>query len=348
MDASTMATPQNTPSPDLEPAAGTPRSAQQPTTAQRILDAAPRYALVVAFVAAIVFFSLMRSESFPTINNLKAILQQAAPLLVIAVGLTILLTMQEFDLSFAAMIGMVGGLTIVLMGKDGLGWPLACVIGIAAGAAAGALNGFLVAFLRGGSFITTLAMGTVYTGVEFLITNQENIYQGVPLSFSEVSQGTTLLGLPNQDFIAAIIAVIGWLYLQHSETGRYMAAIGSNPEAARLSGVPTRRLRVLGFVIVGITVAIVAILITSTATASTPQQGLPFLLPAFASVFLGSAVFKLGTFNVPGTVLGVLFLEVIEIGLAMLNLQDSIINIVQGGILVTAVLMSVSRSKASA
>jgi ribose transport system permease protein len=347
MDAGTKAKP-DSPRGGPPPSAAVAQSTQSRSAAQRFLETAPRYALGVAFLLMIVFFSVMRPDSFPTVNNLKAILEQAAPLLVIATGLTILLTMQEFDLSFASMIGMVGGLTIVLMGKGGLSWPIAALVGIAAGAVAGAFNGFLVSYLRGGSFITTLAMGTVYTGIEFLITNQENIYQGVPLAYSELAQGHTLFGLPNQDYFAAAIAIVGWLYLQHSETGRYMAAIGSNPEAARLSGVPTRRLRLLGFVIVGITVGIVAVLITSTATASTPEQGLPYLLPAFASVFLGSAVFKLGTFNVPGTVLGVLFLEVIQIGLSMLNLQNSIIDIVQGAILVTAVLMSVNRSRATA
>jgi ribose transport system permease protein len=346
MDASTAATPE---SPGASPSpGGAQRTVPPRSIAKRLLDLAPRYALVVAFIAMLIFFSLMRPDSFPTTANIRAILNQAAPLLIIAAGLTVLLTMQEFDLSFAAMIGMLGGLTVVLMRDQGFSWEVAALCGIAGGAVAGAFNGFLVAVLKGGSFITTLAMGTVFTGLEFLLTNQENIYEGVPISFSELAQGNSIFDLANQVYFAAIIAVIGWLYLQHSETGRYMHAIGSNPEASRLSGINVRRLRIYGFVIVGITAGIVAVLLTSTATASSPNQGAPYLLPAFASVFLGSAVFKLGTFNMPGTVLGVLFLEVIQTGLAMLNLQDSIINIVQGGILVTAVLLSVSRSRAKA
>lgn len=345
MDASTTATPNV---PDAEPPSRSQSSASQRKGNQGFLDIATRYALVAAFLAAIAFFGIMRPDSFLTIDNLKSILDQAAPLLIVAVGLTILLTMQEFDLSFAAIIGMVGGLTVVLMRDQGLDWQVAALIGVAAGALAGAFNGFLVSYLRGASFITTLAMGTVYTGLEFLITDQENIFEGVPISFADLAQGRSILDLSNQIYFAAIIAVVGWLFLQHSETGRYMHAIGSNPEAARLSGVPVRRLRLWGFVILGIAAGIVAILLTSTATASSPQQGASYLLPAFAAVFLGSAVFKLGTFNIPGTVLGVLFLGVIQTGLSMLSLENSIINIVQGGILVTAVLLSLSRSRATA
>jgi ribose transport system permease protein len=345
MDAST-ATPDT---PGAQPPAGAAqRTVPHRGTGRRLLDLAPSYALVAAFIAMLVFFSLMRPDSVPTVDNLRAVLNQAAPLLIIAAGLTVLLTMQEFDLSFASMISMLGGLTVVLMRDQGFSWEVAALCGILGGAVAGALNGFLVAVLKGGSFITTLAMGTVFIGVQFLLTNQENIYEGVPISFSNLAQGHTIFNLANQVYFAAIIAIIGWIYLQHSETGRYMHAIGSNPEASRLSGINVRKLRIYGFVIVGITAGIVAVLLTSTATASSPEQGAPYLLPAFASVFLGSAVFKLGTFNMPGTVLGVLFLEVIQTGLAMLNLQDSIINIVQGGILVTAVLMSVSRSRAKA
>jgi ribose transport system permease protein len=345
MDASTAATPN---SPGSRPPAITGRAAAAPTAGQRFKEIAPRYVLVFAFLAAIAFFGIERPDSFLTINNAKSILDQAAPLLIVAVGLTILLTMQEFDLSFAAIIGMVGGLTVVLMRDQNFSWQVAAIVGVAAGGAAGAFNGFLVSYLKGASFITTLAMGTVFTGLEFLITSQENIYEGVPIAYSQLAQGRSIFGLPNEVYFAAAIAVIGWLYLQHSETGRYMHAIGSNPEAARLSGIPVRRLRLYGFVIVGICAGIVAVLLTSTATASSPQQGAPYLLPAFASVFLGSAVFKLGTFNLPGTVLGVLFLGVIETGLAMLALDNSIINIVQGSILVIAVLLSLSRSRASA
>jgi ribose/xylose/arabinose/galactoside ABC-type transport system permease subunit len=323
-------------------------SAKKSSTFGKLGEIAPSYALVVAFFALIAFFGIERPHAFLSINNAKAILDQAAPLLIVAVGLTILLTMQEFDLSFAAMIGMVAGLVVVLMRDQGISWQLAAVIGVAAGALAGGFNGFLVSYLKGASFITTLAMGTVFTGVEFLITKQENIYEGVPISFAEFAQGRSIFGLSNEIYYAAIIAVLGWLFLQHSETGRYMHAIGSNPEAARLSGVPVRRLRWWGFVILGLTAGFVAVLLTSTATASSPQMGAPYLLPAFAAVFLGSAVFKLGVFNIPGTVLGVLLLGVIETGLSMLSLQTSIINIVQGGILVVAVLMSLARSRATA
>jgi ribose transport system permease protein len=93
-------------------------------------------------------------------------------------------------------------------------------------------------------------------------------------------------------------------------------------------------------VVVGLAAAVVGVLISSQSGAYSPSPGLSFLLPAFAAAFLGSAVFRPGEFNIPGTVIGVLFLGVIQTGLTMLNLETYVINLVQGGVLISAVLLS--------
>jgi ribose transport system permease protein len=300
---------------------------------------AARYGLLVAFLVTIGIFSAVRSSTFPTWRNAESILTLAAPSLIIAVGLTVVLVMQDFDLSFGGMIGLAGGAVTAFMVKDGWDWHLAIVVVLAIGVVAGALNGYMVAYLGGSSFIITLAMGTVLTGVEFGLTNQDTVYDGIPSGFTQIAQGE-LLGLSNQIWIAAVIALVIWLLLDRTELGRFMYAIGGNPEAARLSGVRVLRLRMLGFVIVGLAGAVVGILLISQSASYAPNGGTSYLLPAFAAVFLGAAVFRPGEFNVLGTVIGVLFLGVIQTGLTMLDLDTWVINLVQGGILIAAVLIS--------
>ena len=117
-----------------------------------------------------------------------------------------------------------------------------------------------------------------------------------------------------------------------------MYAIGGNQEAARLSGIRVQAFRVIGFMLVGVAAAVVGILLISLSSSYSPNGGASYLLPAFAAVFLGAAVFRPGEFNVPGTVVGVLFLGVIQTGLVMLNFETYVINLVQGGILIAAVL----------
>jgi ribose transport system permease protein len=99
-------------------------------------------------------------------------------------------------------------------------------------------------------------------------------------------------------------------------------------------------LRLWGFVLIALAGAIVGVLLTSNSASYTPNFGTSYLLPAYAAAFLGAAVFRPGEFNIPGTVLGVVFLGVIQTGLTMLSLQTYIINLVQGAILVSAVLLS--------
>ena len=116
--------------------------------------------------------------------------------------------------------------------------------------------------------------------------------------------------------------------------------VGGNAEGASLSGIRTRQLRIIGCVIVGVTAAVVGILISSYSAAYNPRRGAAYLLPAYAGAFLGAACFRPGAFNIPGTVVGVLFLGTIQTGLTYLNLQTYLIGIVQGCILIAAVLLS--------
>jgi ribose transport system permease protein len=302
-----------------------------------------RYGLLVAFGTMIVVFSLARSDAFPTWQNAESILTNAMVPLILAVGLTVPLVMQDFDLSFGNMVGLSSGAAVILMHSHGVSPAVALPAALGLGLATGFVNGFLVSFLGGDSFIITLAMGTVLLGVEYAITNQNGVFfslEDIPSSFAALGQDEAFLGLNNQVWIGLGILLVVWVLLEKSEIGRYMYAIGGNPEAARLSGVRTREIRLLGFVIIALCGAVAGILVSSVSASYTTLIGPPLLLPAFAGVFLGSAVFRPGEFNVLGTAVGVLFLGTVETGLKMVTQETFVINLVQGGILVAAVLLS--------
>jgi ribose transport system permease protein len=340
-----MKTPEPTLSASRTPFEGTGQSPQpeQPRPHRRPRDLAAslfaHYGVIIAFLVVILIFSLLQPGVFPTWRNARSILQNVAASMIIAVGLTVVLAMQDFDLSFGAMIGLAGGGAVSLMALHQVPWPVAIVTVIAIGALAGCINGFVITVLGGSSFIITLAMGTILTGFEYVFTSEQTIFQGVAHGYASIGS-TTFLGLNNQVWIALIVVVVLWTLLDATEMGRYMYAIGGNPDAARLSGIRVRLLRTSGFVCVGVVAAVVGILLTSEASSYTPNSGIPYLLPAYAGCFLGAACFRPGEFNVPGTVIGVLFLGTVATGLTMVNLQTSIINLVDGTILIVAVLLS--------
>lgn len=307
-----------------------------------------KYGLILAFVVVFAVFALLKPHVFPTGNNIKSMLTLAAPPAILAAGLTVVLVMQDFDLSFGSMIGLAGGAVTTFIVTNHWGWVVAVIVVLLMGVAVGVLNGIMVAYLGGSSFIITLAMGTVLTGVEYALTHQNTIYSGYSTAFIGIGSNSSILGISNQVWIALVIAGAIWILMDRTEIGRYMYAIGGNSEAARLSGLRVRPLRVAGFIVIAVCASVVGILLVSEAGSYSPNVGAVYLLPAFAAAFLGAAVFRPGEFNLPGTIVGVLFLTIIQTGLIELNLQTYIINLVQGGILIAAVLLSRLGAQAAA
>jgi ribose transport system permease protein len=319
--------------------AGRKDEASRVARASRRQELVAKYGVLVALAATIAVFSALKPDVFATSANFTAIAQQFSPLAIIAFGMTVVLVMGDFDLSVAGMIGFGSALVVWLMSKHGVDYRLAIVAGLLVGIIGGAVNGALVAFAGASSFIITLASGQVFNGLEYQLTNQETLFSGIPNGYVRIGTGS-FLGLSNQFFIMLGVLVVLYLLLEQSTLGRFMYAVGGNPEAARLSGVRVRELRALGFMIVGLCAVIGGVLITSQNDAHSPNLGTPFFLPSFASVFLGSAILRPGKFNVLGTLVGAFFLEVISTGLIQLSLSTSVVLLVQGVILAAAVLLS--------
>lgn len=301
-----------------------------------------RYGVVAVLLGLIVVFCVHPSsrDAFPTWENAKTMIGLSGPLAVVALSLTLVLVMRDFDLSIGATIGLGGATAVTLMSVNGIAWGWAIVVGLLVGVLVGAVNGFLIAYLNAPSFVITLAITTVVTGVEFAITGKRTLFEGVAPQYEWIGQSRPLLDIAAQAWLAGALALALWLLLDHTEVGRYMYAVGGNPEAARLAGIRTRQLKLLGFIAVGLGSAFGGIILTSQAAASSPTQGAAYLLPAYAAAFLGSTMFRPGEFNIPGTIVGVLFLQVLQTGLTMLGLDSSVVNIFQGSILIAAVLAS--------
>jgi ribose transport system permease protein len=307
--------------------------------AAAVLGGARRHGVLLALAATIALFSALRPHIFPTVDNVETMLRDLSPLAIAAFGMTVVLVMNDFDLSLGAMIGLGGTTAVVLMSKSDVGYVLAIALTIGLGVAVGLANGIAVAYAGASSFVITLAMGTVLQGVEYQISGQQSVFQGVPDTYKSLANAE-LFGLSSQVYVALAVFVVLLVLLERSEIGRYMYAIGGNIEAARLSGLRVRELRVLGFVIGAVCSAVAGMLLTSQAGQSTPDLGVPYLLPVFAAVFLGSTAVRVGKFNVLGTLVGAIFLQVISTGLILLELKPAYINIVQGGILAGSVLLA--------
>jgi ribose transport system permease protein len=300
-----------------------------------------RYGVLIVFVATFATFSLLKPDSFFTGVTMKAILRDSIPLMIIALGVTVVLVMNEFDLSAAGLISLSATVVIVLISTEfqGINYILAIILTLLVGAGLGTFNGLMVAYVRLPSFIITIAMSTVYAGLALLLVDSKSVFEGITPSYVKIATGT-FLGFSTQVFIGLAIVILMHVFMRMTETGRYMYAIGGNPEAARLSGVRVKFLKAGGFAMVGLAAAVTAILLTSQAGADNPNTGSGDLLPAYAAAYLGSTMFGRGLFTPLGTALGALYLQVVGTGLLILNFSGPLVQIIQGGILAVAVLAS--------
>jgi len=300
-----------------------------------------RYGVLVAIVLTFLIFSLLRPDSFLTRLTLLGILRDCVPLLMVALGVTVVMVMNQFDLSVGGLTSLLAVFVVVALSSEywGFNYWVAILLTLALGAALGSLSGIAVAYLRLPAFILTIALSTVYAGVGLQLTDSNSVFSGIPSGFVDIASGT-LFGISNQVYIGAVVLALLHVLMRHTEPGRYMYAIGGNVEAARLAGVRVRVLIASGFAIVGLTAAISAILLSSQAGASNPNAGLGQLLPAYAAAFLGSSLFRVGVFTPVGTAIGALYLQMIGSGLTLLNLSGPMVSIIQGGILVAAIGIS--------
>jgi ribose transport system permease protein len=212
----------------------------------------------------------------------------------------------------------------------------------------GLVNGFLVTKVRINAVIATIGVGTMLTGIGFSYSAFP-IAIGIPRAFTEISLGRALFGVPNPVFIMAALLIIMWTILNKTDLGQRMQAVGSNIEAARLSGIRVDRMKMFAFATAGFCAALTGVLLTSLLGSGTLAAADGYLLDAFAAVFLGSATLREGQFHILGTLIGVLILAVGFNGLSIFGAPTYFQPIFKGGVLVLAVgLSSLARRYASA
>lgn len=310
---------------------------------RRLRPIIARYGLFIVFALVVVVFKVLQWDVFLTPDNItRTILSPTGfpPLMILASSLTVVLAMGDFDLSFGNMVGLAGATAVALMVNFDQSWVVAILVTGVTAVLVGLANGFFVARLGASSFVVTLAAGVILFGFETLWTDNRSI-TGVDQSvYLALDRTEVAAGIRLPIFIAIGIALLLWLLLDRTELGRYMYAVGGNREASRLAGLPTVRIRTIGFVIVAVMSAVVGVLLTANFGGTRIDLGTPLLLDAYAAVFLGAAVFRPGQFNVPGTIMGVLFLRVVEVGLLVQQIENSWINVSKGAILLFGVLLS--------
>ena len=276
---------------------------------QKIIRLLPVYGLVILTVLLILLFSILLPNTFPTLLNLRSIISDKAIIALLSLAAMIPMASGRIDLTVGYGIVLWHILAISLQTMFGIPWPLAVMIVLLLGAATGFLNGLLVEVARIDSFIATLGTGTVLYALALWHTGGRQVVGVLPNGFYALN-GTMVFGLPITGLSVLAIAVALWIILEYLPIGRYVYAIGANPKAAALNGIPVRRFVIGAFVSSGFLTALTGVLLASKLRIGQASVGLEYLLPALVGAFLGSTTIKPGRVNVWGTMTGVIILAV--------------------------------------
>lgn len=291
-------------------------------------------AIVIAVLISI--FLAIASPVFATSVNVLNVLRQVCVSTILACGFAMILGTGDIDLSVGSVVGFTG----ICVGKMMLaGVPvfLAVIIAFVIGASIGFINATILNTFKLPAFIVTLATQQIIRGACYLITNMIPV-TGIPDSFSVIGQGYWF-GIPIPVFIMIGTVTVVWILVNRTKYGRYLLAIGGNSEAARVSGINVKKMKIYIFMACGMCSTLAGLVLTGRSASAQPTGGLNMEMDAIAAVVVGGTSMSGGKVNVVGAFFGSLIVGLINNGLNLLGINTQWQTVAKGALILIAVIL---------
>lgn len=292
-------------------------------------------------VLVLLFGSL--SSHFLSARTLSTVANQIPTLAVVACGMTLVLMVRGIDLSVGSVMALSGALCGALMTHAHWSFFPAATLAVLCGALCGAFNGAVSVYLRIPSFIVTLGTLEIARGLAYLVTQSQTQYLGQ--SVASLSSPLWTAGISIAFLIALVVVAQGQVILSHAAPGRHLIAIGSNEEAARLSGVAPRPLKFAVFLLSGALAGLGAVFYVSRLGAADPNAGSGLELSAIAAAVIGGTSLSGGRGSLLTTLLGVLIIATLEAGLAHSGVSEPLKRVITGSVIILAVVIDALRQR---
>ena len=304
----------------------------------------PWITAAIALVVLVVALSIA-SPMFLSTSNLMGILRQAAVYVIMGLGMSFVMMTGGVDLSQGSLLALIGVISAyIVQNVDSI--PLAILASVVVGAVIGSINGTIISCLSIPPFIATLASMYLCRGLTLVITQASPIVLTND-AFKWIGTGS-LLGLPVPVYIFLIAAAVGQFILSYTATGRFILAVGSNQEAARLSGIKTRWNKCKAYILSGIMVSIAGIVYVSRLGAAQATAGQSYEMEAIAAAVLGGTSVMGGEGTVFGTVLGAIVVAIVRNAMVLLEISTYYQQVVTGAVILIAVIIDTQRKARAA
>ncbi|MGC8336887.1 ABC transporter permease [Cronobacter sakazakii] len=316
-----------------------------PSARHQLFEFFYKWGMLLTVVALVALFGVA-SDNFLDPFNIINILRSIAIVTVIAIGVSISLTIGGFDLSVGSTASLANALVISLFVWHGFGTTEAIVVTLVLCTLVGLFNAFLIVVLKIPDMLATLASLFVIQGVAMTYSYGGSITQNMVLPSGEMAEGVipdafSLLGqVPVIVIVMLVVTVVAQLGLSLTTHGRRMYAIGGNPEAARLSGIRITRYKVAAYVIASLLAGLGGILLASRIGSSQVNAGSGYLMDAVAAAWIGFSLAGSGKPNALGTLVGAVILGVLSNGLVMLSVPYYAMDIIKGLVLAGALAIT--------
>jgi ribose transport system permease protein len=306
--------------------------------ALRVVRAGP-----ILILAALALVMTALSPYFLTARNVTNLGFQTAIVAVLALGQLLVILTRGIDLSVGSVVGLSGVLGgLVAAGSTGAGGLTVVAVMVATGAAVGVLNG--VVLVKGrvmNPFIVTLGMLSIVRGVALVVSDAQT-ETGLPALVSDTGTGT-LASIPVPALLVLALGLVAWVLLARTQWGRWIYAVGGNPEGARRMGIPVDRVLLSVYVLCGVSAGIAGLLVAGRTNAGSPQAGQLLELDAITAVIIGGASFFGGRGSVANVIAGALIIGVIRNGLNLLDVTPFWQNVAIGTLVIVSLELDVLR-----
>lgn len=317
------------------------KSIQKGFSLKRLLVNESMGALLIWAVIAIVLICVT-GDTFLTLRNFINLSRFTSFYIMVGLGVLMVFMGGNMDMSLGATMGMAGIVTAYLS-KQNLPLIVVILAAVAVGLIIGGFNGYLIGYWGFPCFIATLGSKQLVRGLINVLT------KGYPInelgdSYVEMGTGSTL-GIPNPVWITVLLGFVTWYVLNKTVFGRHLAATGGNDQAAIVSGINTKRIRMLSYMYAGVFAAIAGMVLTARMSVAQTSTGEGFELEAIAGAIIGGASAAGGQGTVMGTVFGIMVIYTVKNGMSLLSVNAYWQMAVQGAVVLLAIFLDILRKR---